>query len=264
MFLRRIIFQLKKDNHSWKEYDELLLKRFDYNSYFVMHYLSMQIRKKNYQTDGTYSSIGVNISLTDQLMNHNVVAMNQFGCLHCSIIVSKEEFEQYLHEPIIRIRNEYYLEWLQRGYLYINNNKEIPVDLLLSLHDEFRKNGYKNEILFKQLCYKPLGIKVVFTKVLTTSEFHLAINAYDRNTGVMLAEGTVFRTAPDDVFYAHVIKNLQVIGDKLIILDFLNRPTFIIDIPGLCKGDVHIEYAGDMFNEEKQRKQDELIQQLIW
>lgn len=247
------------------DYDKrALLNRFQYNAYFVSHFLSIGIRKQKYITDGTYNSIGVYTSFDNQVFNYDKVAWKCLHDLHCSIIIPKERFESYLRETNTIERYEFYLSCLEQGYKYINTHKEIPVDLLLSLHDEFRKNGYKNEILFKQLCYKPLGIKVVFTKVLTTSEFHLAINAYDRNTGVMLAEGTVFRTAPDDVFYAHVIKNLQVIGDKLIILDFLNRPTFIIDIPGLCKGDVHVEYAGDMFNEEKQRKQDELIQQLIW
>ena len=231
-----MFFHPNWDSRSVKEYDEQTLQRFQYNSYSVSHYLLVALRKYKYLTDGSYNSIGVYLSFNDQAFNYDRVAWKSLHDLHCSIIVTKVKFEEYLQETDIERRYEFYLSCLEQGYHYINTHKKIPKDLLLNLHDEFRKSGYKNEILFKQLCYKSLGIKVVFTKVLTTFDFHLVINAYDSKTGEVRAEGTIFRTAPDDIFYEYLIKKVQVIEGSIVILDFLAQPSFIIDIPAFARG----------------------------
>lgn len=264
MYLRYVFFHPNWESSSIKEYNRNILQRFQYNCYFVDHYLSIAVRKKRFLTDGTYNSIGVYFSFSEQLMNYDPVAWKCLYDLHCCLFVSPQDFEQYLSEKKLEKRYEFYLSCLERGYAYINQHKEIPVEMLLSLHDEFRQNGYKNEILFKSLCIRPLGLKITLTKVLTTIDFQLVLCAYDIKTGLLLANGPVFRTAPDDIFYAHHFKQVKVTDDKLVILDFLARPSFSIDIQTLTKGSVIVEYVGGGFNEDKQREQDKLIESLIW
>lgn len=264
MYLRYIFLKPNWDSRSIKEYDKSILERFQYNCYFVYHYLCIAVRKKRFLTDETYNAIGVSFSFSEQLMNYDPVAWKSLHNLHCSLLVSPQDFELYRHESNLENRYEFYLSCLERGYKYINQHKEIPVDMLLSLHDEFRQNGYKNEILFKSLCIRPFGLKVTLTKVLTTIDFQLVLCAYDIKSGQLLARGPVFRTAPDDIHYNYHFKQVKLVENKLLILDFLARPSFSIDIPSLSNGQVIVEYAGSNFNEEKQKKQNEIIKTLIW
>lgn len=59
MYLRYVFFHPNWESRSIKEYNRNILQRFQYNCYFVDHYLSIAVRKKRFLTDGTYNSIGV-------------------------------------------------------------------------------------------------------------------------------------------------------------------------------------------------------------
>lgn len=264
MYLRYIFFHPNWDSPSIIGYDKHVLNTFQFNCYFVCHYLSLAIRKQRYPTDGTYNSIGVYLSFSDQEMNFDPVGWKCLHDLHCSIMVSIDEFDKYLNEKDPVNRYEFYLSCLERGYAYINKHKEIPIDLLLGLHEEFRKNGYKNERLFKQLCVRPFGMKVIMTKVLTTSEFNLRIQAFAIKTGALLCEGSVFRTMPDDIYYADLAQKAEIKDDKLVILGFFSKPFLKIDLQKLANGVLAVEYLDVFFNEEKQKEYDEGIKGLIW
>lgn len=264
MQLRRIILQIDHKVSSLQDYDRSITDRFDYNCYFVWHYLTIAIRKYHFITDDTYKQIAIFINLSHDCMNPDPVAQKFFYSLHADIRVNKDEFDKYLNEKDPVNRYEFYLSCLERGYAYINKHKEIPIDLLLGLHEEFRKNGYKNERLFKQLCVRPFGMKVVMTKVLTTSEFNLRIQAFAIKTGALLCEGSVFRTMPDDIFYADRAQKAEIKDNKLVIIGFLSRPYFKVDLQKLANGVLEVEYLDDFFNEEKQKEYDEGIKGLIW
>jgi len=264
MYLRYIFFHPNWDSSSIKEYNQTILQRFQYNCNFISHYLSLSVRKKRFLTDGTFNSIGVYFSFSDQVMNFDKVGWKSLHDLHCSLIVSSEAFEQYLHEHNLEKRYEFYLSCLERGYAFINQHKAIPLDLLMGLNDEFRKIGYKNEVVFKKINIPLFGLRIVLTQVLSTIDFKLVISAFDSKTSTLIAEGTVFRTMPDEIFYRHHFKQVIVENNQLLILDFLDRPSFGVDLSALCEGKVLIKYTGTSFNEEIQAEENKRIESLIW
>ena len=246
--------------------DKEFVYKFNFNQRFISNYLSKAIRRYHYETDGTYKMIGVEI-------DHNYVPNRrrpkQFmiinNALSIIVPVKQSDIDAYNHETSLINRYEFYLSVLERGYHLINDNyKEIPVDLLLSLHDEFRNNGYKNEWLFKRIRAKEYGLIIEFHCEFTTFDFRFILSAYNDCSKEMIAQDYIFRTGPDEVFYDYVFKKVQVEGDKLIVYGFIGTKSFIIDLPSLAKGQISVEYRKSEHLDYQKDECTELINRITW
>ena len=252
MYLRNIFLQINRDE-TWKQYDEYLIPRFGFNCYFVWHYLSKMIRRYHCGLDIDCKSISIQLTFGADCINPDKTAFKCLNCLNASIHIFKEEFDSYLHEPLSSKRYEYLLQWLERGYHYINQYYRLPLDILIDLHNMFRENEFRNESLFKAVTCKSSNNTVFLTKVLTEYDFHLKLEIVDRATKQLLLSGSVFRTLPDELCYKHLCRSVSVEGQKLIIYDFLEKPAFSIDYLNSIRGkDIHIESLNPIFDQEKE------------
>lgn len=232
---------------------------FNKNARFISNYLSKAVRKLNLETDGTYKMISVNPNAKKSYSK-----MDSEFVLCSEIHVSSEEMEQYKQMDILTDRYDFYLSLLERGYLLAAKFKEgVPVEALLSLHQKFRDDGYKNEWLFKKKLLRDFGIYIYLNCCFTTFDFRLELEAYDLKTKALVTKGIVLQTPPDEVCYDYKFKQITIEQDKLVILDFLSHPRFEVNLRDLSKGIFNVKYLNQKDVENTHKDYDE-IQSITW
>lgn len=209
--------------------------KFSFNARFLCNYLSKEVRKLNIAGDGTYNMISVVLST-----NHSDCRLrygtDYLDVLSVSLHISDDEQREYNAMTDLNDRYEFYLQQLEKGYLYASKFKKVPIAELIKLHEQFRINDYKNEWLWKKRLIRDYGLYIFFKCYFTTFEFRLELEAYDIHKTALLTKGVVFRTGPDEIFFDKDFRKLEIQNGKLMILDFLDKPNFEIDLATLAKG----------------------------
>jgi len=203
-------------------YDVDYRYKFLLNTRFISNYLSKQIRKFKVETDGTFNMISVE-PMPDNLEEYRIVPDD---ALAIYVPFDKERYEQ------IRDTTDcvYYLELLEDGFKKASKFKEIPLDILLKLIDEFSENGYKNEWLFKKKRFKEQDMEVVLKCYFTTFDFRLVATINRVSTKDELCSGVVIRTEPDEILFDKMFKDIKIEGKNIIITDKGNSPRILINL----------------------------------
>jgi hypothetical protein len=224
---------------------------FNDNSYFVSFYITKRIRQFRIETDGTYNGIDINLGKEEEWCKHSLNSV----CVN--IHYTEEDRQRYLQMTKLEDRYEHYLSLLERGYRIAATLKPIPVDILLSIHDEFRANGYRNERLFKKARLKDYGIKIILNHVLTTHEYQLVLYVTDLK-GNPIASGCIYRELPDFIVFVYNVKHLVIDGDKMIVTDFINKEMVTCNLHDLADGKICPQYSDEarefMPNEKNMHK----------
>lgn len=224
MNLRYIVLHMNHDSG----YIDPFRDNFNLHSRFISNYLSIQIRKLKYETDGTFNMIAVSPTLD---IKHICRVVGE-KALDASISFDRDAYEQMTEYE----KYEYYLQLLEDGYKICGQFKHIPLVDLLHLHQEFRLNGYKNEWLHKKKKFKNYGIEVTLNCFFTSLNFQLRISVYDIRNKTELISGTVIQTLPDEVCFSPLFKDLIIVGNDLCITEFQNKPKFIFNIYDIYDG----------------------------
>jgi hypothetical protein len=193
---------------------------FTLHTRFISNYLSKQMRKKVnwFETDGTYRMISVNP--TPNVLQESKIIPNE-------ALVVYIPFDQNRYENIKNsIDCEYYLELLDAGFKKASTYKTVPLDRLLELLDDFRKNGCKNEWIHKKKRFKEHNIEVVLTCHFTTFDFKLIATINKISSREELCKGIVLQTDPDEICYDKEFKDVFIKKNELIITDGFDLPRF--------------------------------------
>lgn len=215
-------------------YKDPFRDNFNLNSRFVSNYLSIQVRKLKFETDGTFHMLGVSPSLEIKHICRIVgeKALQTRIFFDRSAYDQMNEFEKY----------EYYLQLLEDGYRICAQHKNIPFEQLLKLHQDFKANGYKNEWQHKKKRFKEHGIEVALNCFFTSFDFRLAITVTDIKSKTELVSGIVIRTLPDEVCFDSLFKDLIIVdNEELIITEFQNRPKFKFLLSDILNGKFSFE-----------------------
>lgn len=204
--------------------------KFNYNTWFISNYLSLQIRKLHIPSGGSYNMICCNITKEKDSVREVSVA-----CLDVKIHIEESEIIRYLKLSSEVERYEYYLSLLERGYKLASTIRTIPLDIFHKLHQNFREEGYKNERLFKKKQLRDYGIKIELNHVLTSYSYNLILSVYDLY-GNLIGKNSIYETFPDDIFFNKNVRNLLIDDGKLIVSDFLNHPQFVCSLDDLSRG----------------------------
>lgn len=211
-------------------YDDNFFITFHDNVNFISNYLSKRIRSYHIKTDGSYNLLCISLTIgesSSRIESVNALTVN----LHFSL----EDKKQYLQLKNEKERFELYLSLFEKGYRIAEKQKAIPTELLLSLHSDFRKNGYKNERLFKKKQIKEHGIKVELIHCMTSYDYQLMLFVYNLKNN-LIGQGCIYKTLPDEILFDKNVRNLIIENQKLIIVDFLNHPQFVCSLDDLSRG----------------------------
>lgn len=218
-------------------FEDGFTSQFDYNTRFISNYLSIQIRKLKYVTDGTFKMIGVTPTLD---IKHTCRVVPE-DALQASISFNRDKYEKMAEVD----KYEYYLQLLEEGYRICSQYKNIPLEQLLTLHQDFRDNNFRNEWLHKKKRFKEHGIEVSLNCFFTSFDFQLKMSVYDMRSKAELASGTVIRTLPNEQHFAHYFKDIVIENNELIITEFQDRPKFKFSLPDIFDGKFSFEITDE-------------------
>lgn len=210
---------------------------FTLHTRFISNYLSKQIRKHRFATDGTFNMVSVNPTPNE---------VKKCRIVPDAALVVELPFDKARYEKIKgTVDCEYYVELLEVGFRKASQFKEIPLSQLLKLTDEFRKNGYRNEWQHKKKRFKEYDVEVILDCYFTTLEFKLVATINKISTKEELCSGAVLITEPDEICFDKMFKDILIKKDKIIITDgILDSPRILINLKDALKNVLNYEFLG--------------------
>lgn len=236
-------------------------KRFAYNftsnCRFIANYLSKSIRKYKIE-----NNIGIRMLSVTLTPDENHIKINECGCvLKVFLHFTRKDMEKLMLLKKHEERFATYLNLYERGYEYARTQGfEIGQDTLLSLHRDFRENGYKNEWIWKKKLFRELDLYVFFRCTFTTIDFTLSIEVFNAKQTQRKLKETILRTYPDEICYDKDFRHIIINGNQIIITDFLDRPFLSFSLDKLRNGILSVDnYGHDLLH-----KYDDEIKLIEW
>ena len=201
---------------------------FGYRTNFISNFLSRQIRKAHFETDGTFRMLCVKVTQDEP---------RRCAIVPDRVLEAQVSFDRERYDRIKGTSDfEYYLEILGQGFRKAADFKEIPLDTLIGIIDEFRKDGYVNEWLHKKKRFKDHDVEVSLNCFFTTLDFRLVATVRRLSTKEELCSGVVLRTEPDELHFDKEFKDVLIDRKNIVITDFLDRPNILIDLDNAREG----------------------------
>ena len=228
--------------------------KFNYNVEFINWYLSKSIRKYQIESHINYNTLSVRPTNKEE---HCMIIPE--NCLSVKFKLTEEERQQYMQMINPYDRYEYYLALLERGYHIANVHFDVPMELLLKLHEQFRNNNYKTEWVFKKMHITEYGRDIIFRGKFTSFDFKLDLEIYSHRSIDLLNSATIWRTPPHYMCFYKDINKISEVGAKIVVFNFLGKPHLEIETSSLIMGHPIVKYLYGMEIEEP-----EIIEKLRW
>jgi hypothetical protein len=203
-------------------YDTDYRYAFTLRTRFISNYLSKQIRKHRFKTDGTFHMISVAPTPHDP-QECRIVPDR---ALAAEVRFDKERYEKAKDGQDF----EYYLELFETGFRKASKWKDVPLSYLLSLIDDFREKGYRNEWQHKKKRFKEQDIEVILDCRFTTNYFELIATINQISTKKELCSGAVITTDPDEICFDKLFKDVLIDKANIVITDAFNCPSVYVDL----------------------------------
>lgn len=226
------------DYYDYIESNNELRYEFQQHTNFIDDYFSKAIRKHKYRTDGTYNMISVE-STEFEIKSTKLVG---FG----DVIRVNLPFDKNCYEKIIGTEDcSYYLQLLEEGFKKASEFKEIPLEILLNIIEEFKQGGCKNEWVHKKKRFKEDDLEVILICQFTTNYFQLVATINQISTKKELVSGVVIRTEVGVFIHEGMYKDVLVKDDEIIITDKSDSPRIRINKAKIFDGVLDYVVMGD-------------------
>lgn len=211
------------------------------NSEFILTYITKEIRKIHFITDGSFQFISIEPTFGEEKIYFD---LHPYKVFCAQVPITHSEWENYLLSTPDHLisRFEFYLSLLERGYKIISKHKDIPEKELLAIHDRFRALGYKYEGTFKKIRLKKEGLIVCLKWYFTTFDFRLYAEVYDWKQTTMLMRELLLRTFPASLCFHHMFRSTEVTEELIIIKKSLGEIFLTIEREPLTRGIIRVRY----------------------
>lgn len=218
----------------------------DFNANFISDYLSRKVRKLKIDVP-EFNMLYITVCKQPKLRHQ---FSSCFKSLEVYLPFSQEDMDNLTRITNFTERIEAYLSLYEKGYHLANEYCDIPVEKLLDINQQFREEGYRREWLFKKKIIKEYGIYVFFKCYFTSIDFRLELEVYNQKQTILLTKGVVLQTLPDWICFGKDFnKGIQIDGNKMYLLDFLEKPAFGFDLKQLSDGIFNVKGLG--YNENR-------------
>ncbi|CAL2092916.1 hypothetical protein [Tenacibaculum sp. 190524A05c] len=212
--------------------------RYDFQKHvdFINDYFSKRIRKYKFKTDGTFNMIDVALSEYD-LQSSAIVPSK---VLRVNLAFDKLRYEKAKTSEDC----SYYLDLLEQGFKKAWKFKPIPLENLLNLIDEFKKENCLNKWIHKKKKFKGDDLELILTCEITTYSFQLWLTGKKISTQEEMINGIIMRTETGSSIYEGMFKNI-IIDENIVITDKSDSPRIIVDKQALFNKELLFEINGD-------------------
>lgn len=214
--------------------DRTYRSHFDFHTYFIGYYVSMQVRKLKFETDGTFNAIFIQVGMESPSVERHF--------LNNLIVNLPFDFEFYDKATQIQKYN-YYLDLIHEGLQIASRHKNIPLVELENIITSLVDNNFIYCWDFKNLRVPEYNLKVKFTCQLSTDDFILKITAFRNKVLGPVCKGVVVRTKPDWICFSYVSKKIQVKDDRICIFNKCGRELLTIRLKSLIEGKLIIDFS---------------------
>lgn len=235
------------------------------NTEFISNYLSKEVRKLKIPVPG-FNYLSITTCNTREI---EVMLDDYLKVLSIHLPFSQEEMDQLSTTSDYSTRMEQYLSIYERGYKIANEYCDIHLDEQYKILNKFRNNEYRNEWLFEKKLLKEYNIYLYFKCYFTSIDFRLELEVYDRKLSCLKTKGVVLRTGPSHIFWGKEFnKGIEIEGDKLYLLDFLERRNYMFDLNELALGEFNVTHILDpdpiYSNLDVHKVNSEFIERINW
>lgn len=159
-------------------------------------------------------------------------------------------FNQEKYEKVKQTNNfSYYFDLLEKGFKEAANYKDIPLEDLLRITEEFKNSGAKNEWVFKKKTFKQHGLEISLNCYFTTLDFKLVMTIRSISSKEVLCSGTIIRTLPDEIYFDRTFKDILINNDKIIVTDSSGFERVIVDLDAALNRHFKFKLADYPFND---------------
>ena len=176
--------------------DKIYASHFDYHVFFIRYYLSQQLKKNKFITDGTFLAINIQIGEVSKPMEIFLSAIDYYPKIDKNVYDSLADDEKSI----------YVIGIVKEALIDISQTKEIPLDQLLNDCNELIKMGLVYRWTFRHIKIADFGLKIKLNCELNTYDFKLIATVYKDGEKKPFCEGCVIRTMPDKIFFGKVSK----------------------------------------------------------
>ncbi|MDQ1097673.1 MULTISPECIES: hypothetical protein [Chryseobacterium] len=235
MNLRYIAIGL--DYNTYIERDNKLRYQFQLNTRFISNYLSKEVRKIKFQTDGTFNMI--TIALTeDKLKETDIVPID--------VLQTYLPFDRNKYEKIRGTDDcQYYIELFQKGFVKASKFKKLPLESLLEILRNFEDGGCKNEWLHKTKKFKEQNLEIKLVCDFNTNFFQLTAIINQLSDKKEIFNKAIIKTEPDEVLFDKMFKDIKIANGDIIITDKSDSPRIKISIDDLYSNNCKAEIIGN-------------------
>ncbi|MDR6513707.1 hypothetical protein [Chryseobacterium camelliae] len=234
MTLYYIAIGLDYDTYSLRENDYRY--EFQLKTRFISNYLSKEIRKLKFKTDGTFNMI--NIALHENQTYK--IDIKPIDVLNVEL-----PFDRATYEKIKGGENcDFYISLIERGFKDAAAFKDVPLDDMLTILNRFKTNGCKNEWLLKKLKLKDDNIELIFECQFTTNYFQIVASIRQLSTKRIISKEVIIRTEADESVF-DIIKDVKCKGEYIFIVSRFDDDIAKFKISDLAKGNIDAELIGN-------------------
>lgn len=227
MNLRYIALGLDYDTYIEANND--LRYQFQLHTRFVNNYFSKAIRKYKFDTNGVYNMISIALLPENELKPTKISGLD--------VLKTYLPFDQKCYEQIKGTEDcSYYLELLEQGFKKASEFNPIPLDTLLSLVEEFKKGGCKNEWQHRKKRFKEEDLEIVLTCQFTTNYFQLIATINQMSTKKELVKGVAIKTKPDEIHFDKMFKDILIHENFIVVTDASDSARVLINIEEAKRG----------------------------
>ncbi|WP_330983697.1 MULTISPECIES: hypothetical protein [Enterobacterales] len=197
------------------DYREEITFLFKKQSRSLCNYIERYLKAVKYQTDD-FKRICF-VCQKEPLSNTYI---NTCNVLCVSIPMSQDEYTNKKKEFL----NEYFISLLMLGMDKCNETHPLPSDIIIAAINEFRREGYINEWVFKKKKLKELGLEFILKCSLTMDEFSLDLHvAKEKN---IIYRDNIIKDIPNEFVFNYHLKDLLITNDNIKVIDKLNKEIY--------------------------------------
>lgn len=203
---------------------------------FINDYISKAVRKLKFKTDGSFNMICIELH-ESQIKPCQIVSIN---VLKVELSFDKARYDNAKKNDDFG----YYLDILEQGLKKASEFKQIPLDFILNLIENFKNNNFKNEWLLKKKKFKEQDLEVVLNCEYGSKYFQLLATINQLSTKKELTKGIIIQTETGVSIHEGMFKDI-IYDNNIIITDSSDSPRIVINSTKVFNGELSYKILGN-------------------
>lgn len=220
--------------------DKIYRSHFDFHVFYIRYYLSQQLKKNRFVTDGTFDTINIEVGLSSSSIELANRSLN---------ITLPFDFKLYDNSDETA-RCRYYFDLLKTALQIAFNKKYIPFEKLMEYLASLANNNFIYSWNFKDVIVPEYNLKIKFICQLSTNDFIMRIVALDKKSKITICEGNVLRTKPDEIFFSHISKKIKITDGKIVISSKWGTELLSIELKSLVNGLLVVDFSSTPYPDD--------------